>query len=432
MTRRLIRWAAIVQLAALFALLSCSPVFAADGPAPGLTLNERVYVASRIYASLDNFAHWQNVPDMDVEAAYRTYLDKAIASEDRRAFSLASMEFLAGFHNAHTVFVDQALVQQGGALPFVAQSVHGQWVVTESMSPDLKPGEVIESIDGRTFEQFVQDSSRLIAASTEAGRRHVLFARMPGFSPYAHLFPEQFVLTLSAGRKVAIDRRALQNAPLATEGRWLEPAKVAYIRIRTFMGPDFEKRALELAKEYRSAQVLIVDVRGNPGGNTPGELTSFLMDRPSRWWTESTPVVMPLFRYKASKGNSEYQPFNRPELLWTSPVQQPAKDVFTGKLAILADAGCFSACEDFLMAFKDNHRALIVGETTGGSSGQPYMLDLGKGMMIMVGAKREMFPDGSRFEGVGIKADLEVGPTLEDLLAGKDTVLEAARQHLVQ
>src|ERR1035437_2646500 len=508
MTRRLIRWAAIVQLAALFALLSCSPVFAADGPAPGLTLNERVYVASRIYASLDNFAHWQNVPDMDVEAAYRTYLDKAIASEDRRAFSLASMEFLAGFHNAHTVFMDQALVQQGGALPFVAQSVHGQWVVTESMSPDLKPGEVIESIDGRTFEQFVQDSSRLIAASTEAGRRHVLFARMPGFSPYAHLFPEQFVqdfsrliaastetgrrpvlfarvpgfspyarlfpeqfvqdssrliaasteagrrhvlfarmpgfspyaylfpeqfvLTLSAGRKVAIDRRALQNAPLATEGRWLEPAKVAYIRIRTFMGPDFEKRALELAKEYRSAQVLIVDVRGNPGGNTPGELTSFLMDRPSRWWTESTPVVMPLFRYNASKGNSEYQPFNRPELLWTSPVQQPAKDVFTGKLAILADAGCFSACEDFLMAFKDNHRALIVGETTGGSSGQPYMLDLGKGMMIMVGAKREMFPDGSRFEGVGIKADLEVGPTLEDLLAGNDTVLGAPRQHLVQ
>ena len=423
--------AILLTLGSCLALVS-QTAQAADGPAPALTLNERVYVASRVYASLDNFAHGQGVPNLDVDAAYRAYLDKAIAAQDRKAFSLASMEFLAELKNSHTVFIDMALAQQGGVLPFIAQSVHGQWVVTESMSPGLAAGDVIDKIDDRPFEQFVQEASRLISASTAEGARHLLFARMTMVTPYAHLFPEQFVLTLAGGKKVAIDRRALHDVSLATEGRWLEPGKVAYIRIHSLLGPDFEKRALELAREYRQAQAIIVDVRGEPGGSTPGELTSFLMDRPYAWWTESTPVEMPYFRFRAQEGNPAYAPLDRPSLVWSSPVHPPAKDVFTGKLAILTDAGCYSACEDFVMPFKVTHRALIVGGTTGGSTGNAKMIDLGQGMMVMVGVKRASFPDGSPFEGVGIQPDVEVDPSAEDLRAGKDTVLEAARQHLAQ
>src|SRR5208337_3600329 len=154
-------------------------------------------------------------------------------------------------------------------------------------------------------------------------------------------------------------------------------------RIPSFMMPGFEKRAVELVREYRNAAVLIVDVRGNPGGNTPGELTAFLMDRAYRWWTEATPVVMPYFRLRAGQGQDAYQPFSRPDMVWASNVQKPPQDNFKGKLALLVDAGCMSSCEDFTMPFKDNGRATIVGETTAGSTGQPYMLDLGKGMMVM-------------------------------------------------
>ncbi len=75
------------------------------------------------------------------------------------------------------------------------------------------------------------------------------------------------------------------------------------------------------------------------------------------------------------------------------------------------------------MPFKDNGRARLIGETTAGSTGQPYMLDLGNGMMAMIGSKREMFPDGSRFEGVGIKPDIEIAPS-----AGADAPLDAARK----
>jgi carboxyl-terminal processing protease len=416
-----------VLIAGLFLLSFSLNAMAADPAASHLTLNERAYIASRIFASLDNFAQQQNATNLDVEATYRAYLDKALASEDRVDFDRASMEFLASFHNAHTMFIDMPLIQQGGALPFCAVKLKQGWVITASWTDGVKPGDVVEGIDGQSFDQFEKDRLRYVASSTEAHARRVLFARMPAFAPFAHLFPEEFVLTLAGGREVRIDRRNLQPAaPMQTEGRWLRPGKVAYIRIPSFFAPEFEKRAIELAHDYAKAPVLIVDVRGNEGGGTPEQLTNYLMDRPYRWWVESTPMVMPFFRLRAEQGKDGYQPFKRSSIEWPSTTQQPAKESFAGKLVLLVDAGCLSACEDFVMPFKDNQRALLVGETTGGSSGQPYTLDLGKGMLVMIGAKREMFPDGSPFEGVGIKPDLPVEPLAADLMRGTDTVLEEA------
>jgi carboxyl-terminal processing protease len=139
---------------------------------------------------------------------------------------------------------------------------------------------------------------------------------------------------------------------------------------------------------------------------------------------------MPYFRLRASEGKWEYQPFNRPDFLWRSGVQQPAPNAFDGKLALLVDAGCHSACEDFVMPFKDNGRAVLVGESTAGNTGQPYVFDLGHDMILMVGAKREMFPDGSRFEGVGIKPDLVISPSPDDIRPDTDVVLQAARRRL--
>lgn len=407
----------------LLILLAGSQAYAEELP-----LTERAYVASRVYASLTNFAHWRDAEEVDLDAVYRSYLEKALADSDRFAFSRASIEFLAAFRNSHTMFMDRKLNLEGGAFPFIARSIDGKWVVTESRTGELKPGDVIETIDGKPFEQFYQERRRFISASTEPWARRVLFAEVSGFAPYAHLFPREFVVGLEAGRQVRIDRRAAKPAPsLATEGRWLEPGKTAYIRIPSFGDPAFEKRALELVTEFREADLLVIDVRGNMGGSTPQQLTAALMDRPYRWWTESTPAILPYFRFRASQGGWEYQPFERPEFLWRTRRQQPSKEgFFKGKLTLLVDAGCHSACEDFAMPFKDNHRALLVGETTAGSTGQPYMLDLGNMMMLMVGAKREMFPDGSPFESVGIKPDIEVAPSAEAFGAGHDPVLEAA------
>ena len=76
---------------------------------------------------------------------------------------------------------------------------------------------------------------------------------------------------------------------------------------------------------------------------------------------------------------------------------------------MLVDGGCASACEDFVAPFKETERAVILGETTWDSTGQTINTDFGKGMTLSVSTKRESFPDGSQFEGIGIT--LTVGVT---------------------
>jgi carboxyl-terminal processing protease len=145
----------------------------------------------------------------------------------------------------------------------------------------------------------------------------------------------------------------------------------------------------------------VIDVRGNGGGATPFRLMTALMNRTRRPWQQSPARDL--------------------------PPQSPADDAYGGRVFVLVDRFCGSACEDFVMPFKDTARGVIVGETTQGSSGNPFRADLGNGMRVAIGAVRYRFPDGTPFEGVGIDPDVPIERRLSDIAAARDAVLERAR-----
>ena len=78
------------------------------------------------------------------------------------------------------------------------------------------------------------------------------------------------------------------------------------------------------------------------------------------------------------------------------------------------------------MPFKFSKRAQLVGETTAGSFSPTNFIQFENGMMLSIASVRHTFPDGSRFEGVVVAPDAEIGPAIEELKTGKDVVLERA------
>lgn len=69
---------------------------------------------------------------------------------------------------------------------------------------------------------------------------------------------------------------------------------------------------------------------------------------------------------------------------------------------MLIDARTFSAAEDTAAAFKLMQRGPIVGVASGGRSGQPLSLPLLGGGSARICIKRDTYPDGRNFVGVGV------------------------------
>ena len=81
--------------------------------------------------------------------------------------------------------------------------------------------------------------------------------------------------------------------------------------------------------------------------------------------------------------------------------------IYEGPLEILISRNTMSAAEDFTAMFKCNHRGVLIGEPTNGSTGTPCMIPLrcgGRAQVVSVGYR---LLDGTEFIGRGIMPDVE-------------------------
>ena len=83
-----------------------------------------------------------------------------------------------------------------------------------------------------------------------------------------------------------------------------------------------------------------------------------------------------------------------------------------------------SAAEDFLIYADKVPHFTKVGQPTYGSTGQPLFFDLPGGGSARVCTKRDTYPDGRDFVGVGVQPDVKAENTVEDFIAGRDRMLE--------
>ena len=396
-----------------------------------LPLDRRIFILSKTYQSIPlQFAHWRTAaykPDQ-LDSIYQVFLKRTLSTDSRKDFTQLMREFIALLNNGHSWYNDNKLFAAILPMGFSWKNIDGNWAVTRSDIEGIVHGDVVVKINGTFVEDYFRELSKYFNASDERAKQGRLLGNL------ALVLPNEYtldVLTRSGTMKqFPVNRLAFKPTPpvLKTESKWIEPDKIAYIKVPSFNNAEFQRSALEQLKGYIRAATIIVDVRGNGGGSTPGQFTQALMNRPFRSWTEGTPLKIGLFRYyeesRPAMELNEY--FRNAQLVWQSGETQPDSGAYAGKLIILADRGTGSAAEDFTVPFKDNGRATIIGEATNGSTGQPYMFNFGDGISIGIGTKRAYMPNGSEFEGIGIVPDIAVSVQREDLYSGKDRALERA------
>lgn len=208
----------------------------------------------------------------------------------------------------------------------------------------------------------------------------------------------------------------LQHRWLTAEETGDPDTRVGYIAFNIFMipiAPQFERAMVE----FQGADGVIVDLRGNLGGvgAMSGALSRFFV-------TEKTNLGTMSMR----GANLE---FNAEPVVVTSRGERLKP--FTGPLAMLIDGTSASTSELFAGGLRVVGRARTFGDRTAGMALPAAMDRLPSGDVLLHAIADYVNSDGSRLEGDGVPADVEVPVRREDLLAGVDAPLREAARWIV-
>ncbi len=168
------------------------------------------------------------------------------------------------------------------------------------------------------------------------------------------------------------------------------PGEIAYLRIIQYTAATPEKVREALASFAKSGySSLIIDERGNPGGLLPAvvQVASYLLP--------SGTIVST--RSRDSTANEVFTAPGDPLVPASVPI------------IVLIDKGSASASEILAAALHDNHRAMLVGQTSygKGSVQQVFFLRDGDGAFKLTTA-RYYTPNGNNIDKIGIAPDKEV------------------------
>lgn len=414
-----------------------------DGPAlrapyrEDLTADDKVAGLSKLWAEAKfNFVHFGGVRGLNWDSLYVATLPQVRATTSTREYYRVLQAFYARLGDGHTgVSLPSELAPATAARPLVrTRLVEGRVVVVAAdsalVADGLRPGvEVVAVNDTPVAEYAAREVAPYVSASTAQDRDARVYG--PALLRGAERTPVTLTLRDARGHtwerrlpRVAAAEYARAFTPPPMTVRML-PGDIAHVTLTTYVGRDAADRFVEALSDLARARALVLDVRENDGGNSNEgfRVLAALAERPFATSTWSTRQYRPAFR---SWGRRESRYVASADTVSPGAGLPTGVPRFTGPVAVLTSARTYSAAEDFVAAFRGMQRGWVVGETTGGSTGNPVAFQLPGGGWARVCSKHDVAPDGTEFVGVGLRPDIAVPATLADLRTGHDAALAAA------
>jgi C-terminal processing protease CtpA/Prc len=368
------------------------------------------------------FANFWHVPELNWDETYKSYLPQVLATKSTAEYYEVLERFYALLQDGHTgVYEPEQL--RTIPVPFQTRLVDGRVLVIGAYDAKfdmqgVKPGDEVVSINGQPVKEWAREKvAPYVTASSPQDRDERLYYRELMRGKAGTVF--HLVLRTPAGKESSHDFAVGYHDPAPEFEFKMLPGDVAYVALNEFENnkdaDEWDKHWPEIAK----AKAVILDMRRNGGGDdgVGAHILATLIDKP-----------VPGPRQESPEWIATYRAWGQAQPMMRYPEQSLPPDAthhFAGKVVMLTSANTFSAAEDAVVLFATSKRGVIVGEASGGSTGQPLSFNLPGGGTARVCSKHDCFPDGKEFVGVGVTPDVAAHLTREDLVRGTDSVLEA-------
>jgi hypothetical protein len=308
-------------------------------------------------------------------------------------------------------------------MPFYARFIDDRLVVTGyykdtlNIRSQVRPGDVIESIDSVPVSDLVKRYLPLTPASNYETQLRDM-ASAGGFLLRSN---EATAAIRIAGegrdksKELTVQRVPLR-APARGEGDPLFRPEKGYSLLPDNIGYIYPalltNNSLDSVKALLGrSKGLIIDLRCYPTTFMPFTYGAWLKPRASafaRFTTGSTDL---------------------PGLFVKTPAISNGKDnmeFYTGKVVIIVNEKTQSQAEYTTMALQTVPGAVTIGSTTAGADGNVSEIVLPGGLRTMISGIGVLYPDGTETQRKGVKIDRVIRPTIRGIREGRDELLEAA------
>jgi C-terminal processing protease CtpA/Prc len=398
--------------------------------APTLSDADKVAGLSLLWAQARfGFANFWHVPQLDWDATYKAYVPQVLAAKTTNDYYNVLERFYALLKDGHTGVYSPADMT-AIPVPFETCLIDDHVIVvgpydTKYDMQGVKPGDEILSINGLPVKQWAAENVApyATASSPQDLDQRLYFRGLMRGQP-GTIF--HLVLQTPAGKQSQHDFAVGYHDPMPDFAFRLLPGNVAYVALNEFGdntdATEWDKHWPEISK----AKSIILDMRRNGGGDDSvgAHVLMTLLNQPVALPKQESPEWIATYR-----AWGQAQPMQR----YPAATLPPDPDRhFAGKVVMLTGPNTFSAAEDLVVVFATSKRGVLVGEATGGSTGQPLLFDLPGGGIARVCTKHDTFPDGHEFVGVGVPPDIAAHITRDDLIHGTDSVLDAGLKAALQ
>lgn len=397
-----------------------------------LTSEEKLFGLSTLWSVVKyNFANF-DIARIDWDSTYKAFIPKVIETKNNEEYFNELIRMMALLKDGHSnVYYKPFFNYQKP--PLKTKLIEGKVIITDiyndtlTIVNKLSVGDEILEVNKLNVTDF---GKTYIAPYESASTSQDLNLRI---YTYALLVgkPEESV-ELKILKKngsifsTSLSRKMSSNFKKQTYSLTVTKENIAYLKINDFENPDYQKIFDSLYPTILTTKAMIIDIRENGGGN--GEqgfyILSHLIEKNTCSASSKTKQYVPTFK---AWGQAEMWTEFEPDII--KPIN--GKQKYLNPLVLLTSARTFSAAEDFIVAFDNSGRGIKIGQTTGGSTGQALFFNLPDGNFGRVCTKRDYYPNGKEFIGIGIKPDIEVLETVQSVRSNRDLVLEKAIEYLL-
>jgi len=351
------------------------------------------------------------------------FIPKVIEASNKTEYVKTMVKLIASIHDGHGFIRSSVYDSLPGKyrVPFQARFIEGKLVVTNyykdtlAVKSKFKIGDVIISINGVPVTSLVKKYLPLSSASNKGAA----LRDMPG-AWLLRSKNQQFNFKLMRNdHLLSVRCKAVSIASVDFYAMdWdTRNSGTSYKLLNKNTGYLFAAKYHiteldSIKKKFKNTKGIIIDLRCYPSDDLVFSLGNYLKP-------DSTVFV-----------KFAYGSVTHPGLFFTMAEKNgiSTKDYYKGKVVVIVNSKTQSNAEFVTMAFQSGPNTTVIGSTTAGADGNISEIPLPGDLTTWMSGLGVYYPDGTNTQQKGVKIDYTIAPTIKEIKAGRDELLEKAEQ----